>query len=276
MEKVSIESITPEDAKLYLSFNTMNRNISSARVAFYLQQMIDGHWRLTNDAIIFADDGTLLNGQHRLLALTKFDKPQKFIIGTGFPKDTIIVMDTGKARTSADAMKISEIPNSSAVASIVKRYYLLTQKNTAITTSGGGPKTNVNAKLGNQKIIDIYNENAELYQDIAKISDSLYGQIRLLTKTEIGGYMIYLLLEKKKDMDKVLKFFSGIISTTQSESKTLETLRVRLLRDSTNTLKMPATVKQKLIIKAWNYFDKGKEVQSLVYDQNRDDEIWFE
>ena len=77
----SIEKITPAIAKSMLTKNTCNfRRPDQARVTRYSDEQSRGKWKLTGDAIVFANTGELLNGQHRLLAVIKSGVTCEFVV----------------------------------------------------------------------------------------------------------------------------------------------------------------------------------------------------
>ena len=66
----TIEKITPILAESYLERNQLgNRHVTMRRVRLYAQMMREGKWELNGEAIIFDEDGHLMNGQHRLKCL---------------------------------------------------------------------------------------------------------------------------------------------------------------------------------------------------------------
>lgn len=106
-EKVEIKVITPEYADRLLEKNTSNRNLRRDHVTNLARDMAEGAWRLNNDAICIANDGTLLNGQHRLNAIIKSGKPIKMLVAEGFSPDTYKVLDGGAKRSVADQLNIT-------------------------------------------------------------------------------------------------------------------------------------------------------------------------
>lgn len=106
-EKVEIKIITPEFAERLLEKNTSNRNLRRDHVATLARDMAEGAWRLNNDAICIANDGTLLNGQHRLNAIIKAGKPIKMLVAEGFAPETYKVLDGGAKRSVADQLNIT-------------------------------------------------------------------------------------------------------------------------------------------------------------------------
>ena len=61
--------ITPDMAAQMLERNTMNRNISQLNVTRYANDMASGAWEQNGETIKIAEDGTILDGQHRLWAI---------------------------------------------------------------------------------------------------------------------------------------------------------------------------------------------------------------
>ena len=60
--------MTPALARRYLKGNTSNRKPRNHHVERYANDMRAGLWAFAAEPIKIADDGTLLDGQHRLMA----------------------------------------------------------------------------------------------------------------------------------------------------------------------------------------------------------------
>lgn len=70
--EVRFETITPQRAKELLANNFHNRNLSRPRVHYYAELMKRGEWDGENgESIKIAEDGTLVDGQHRLAAIVE-------------------------------------------------------------------------------------------------------------------------------------------------------------------------------------------------------------
>jgi hypothetical protein len=102
--KATLKVITPKDAEKLLGRNTINRSVRSRRVDQYAKQIKDGQWRVTGEAIKVANDGTLLDGQHRLLAVIKAGIPAEFFVVDGLDPEVFKVLDSGLSRTNGDAL----------------------------------------------------------------------------------------------------------------------------------------------------------------------------
>lgn len=104
-----IKEITPKEAEQFLSTNEGNRNISNAKAQEYSRYMREGSWRTTGQGLTFSEDGNLLDGQHRLVAVALYGKPVTFLVVTLRPIDgkgpltaTALPLDRGKMRSISD------------------------------------------------------------------------------------------------------------------------------------------------------------------------------
>ena len=86
-----------------LGLTVINRRLSPARVASYVEEMASGRWVFSPDPIVVSEDGYLVNGQHRLLAAGaiewKEDAPQLLVVW-GVDRKSALLMD--EARRSAN------------------------------------------------------------------------------------------------------------------------------------------------------------------------------
>lgn len=104
--KIILETITPTLAQSYLDTMGPNRAPTRSRVRLYASEMLAGKWRLTHQAIAFNCDGSLRDGQHRLLAIVLSGKTQQMYVARGLNNEALKFIDTHKARTDADAFAI--------------------------------------------------------------------------------------------------------------------------------------------------------------------------
>lgn len=108
-ENFAAVDVTPELAKVIIDHgNYENRKIRPLVVKKYAKAMLDGDWRYSPETISIADNGRLLNGQHRLLAVIESGVTCKFLFATGFDEEVFKVLDRGTARSAADALKMDK------------------------------------------------------------------------------------------------------------------------------------------------------------------------
>ena len=117
--KARIVTITPGVAKEMLINNTHNRKVSESKVHLWAESMKRGEWTLNGEAIKIADDGTILDGQHRLYAVIESGVTIQSLVVSGLPKQSQETMDTGKQRTLADVLTLRGYRNATDVSGIV-------------------------------------------------------------------------------------------------------------------------------------------------------------
>lgn len=100
------ENITPKKAEHYLNKNTCNRALREGVVERYAADMKAGKWTECAAPIVFYDDGSIADGQHRLYAIIESGTSQNFFVRHGFPKTASLNIDTGAHRTFIDNVRI--------------------------------------------------------------------------------------------------------------------------------------------------------------------------
>lgn len=94
--------ITPEIADGLLKTNAKNRPISMKTVEKYRALMADSKWQPDiGTPICTSVSGHLLNGQHRLLAITALEMPIIMNVSFGVSENALMFFDDGRPRTTA-------------------------------------------------------------------------------------------------------------------------------------------------------------------------------
>lgn len=127
--KTRIEQLTPILAAKYLEKNANNRTISQALVDRYAADMAAGNWGVTHQGIAFDNEGNLLDGQHRCLAVIKSGATVQLMVTRDLPSVvssngidlfTRDLCDGGKNRSLANHLQISHgYANSTSIAGAV-------------------------------------------------------------------------------------------------------------------------------------------------------------
>jgi hypothetical protein len=118
--KSTIKTITPANAESLLKKNKNNRTVRPRRVDQYAKQIVSGQWQVTGEAIKIALDGSLLDGQHRLLAVIKAGIPTEFLVVEGLDPNVFKVLDSGLMRSAGDALSSVGFTSSKETASIAR------------------------------------------------------------------------------------------------------------------------------------------------------------
>lgn len=105
LRKTVIELMTVERALELLSKNINNRTIRPWKVDDYLLEMQSGRWDAQRRVIQITPEGHLGNGQHRLTALVKYDKPLFMAIEYDVPIQEAILGDVMTSKGYVDLRK---------------------------------------------------------------------------------------------------------------------------------------------------------------------------
>lgn len=103
-----IMKVTPEVAAMWLDKNiSNNRNPKKTSITAYAEDMVNGNWGLSPDAIAFDQNGILFNGQNRLNAIVKSGVTINAFVVFGFPmhKKDFLNLDNGAKRTFRDMIR---------------------------------------------------------------------------------------------------------------------------------------------------------------------------
>ena len=96
------------------------RSINKANLDKMSISLENGFWDESNgESVKFDTNGSLIDGQHRVLCVLKTGVPMKTLVVYGCPPKSIETIDTGKSRSLGDILKINGYGNSNQVASIV-------------------------------------------------------------------------------------------------------------------------------------------------------------
>ena len=96
-------SMSPEFAwKLFSEINFRNRNVDMSKVKYYISLIQKDLWHNTHQGMAIYEDGSLSDGQHRLLAIGYCNKNVTLKITSGILLEASNGIDIGKKRTTRD------------------------------------------------------------------------------------------------------------------------------------------------------------------------------
>jgi hypothetical protein len=127
MKKPSVEimNVTPQMAENWLEQNSdRNRKLREAKVAQYVADILAGRWRLSDQAISFDINEALVNGQHRLHAVVRADKPILSLVMKNLPTEAMLVLDGGMKRSTDDNFGMYGCEYPKNCGSTVRRVFL--------------------------------------------------------------------------------------------------------------------------------------------------------
>lgn len=252
-----MENVTPEQASQWLERNTHNRKLRTHQVAAMVRDIQEGRWQWNGDSIKFADDGTLLDGQHRLHAIVESGQPVLTLVVSGLAKTTQATMDTGTKRSGADVLKLNGEKNYTVLAAALRSAILW---DAGIRNMGGGNRVTTNGDL-----VDYLEAHPEM-RDYVEAYNTLRRGLRL--PASVGVTAIKLFTEI--DAEDAKYFFERLASGEGLyRGEPIFEARRLLKEDEATTSNTRAgrtsTWKMAILIKSWNKFRNGETVKQLSY-----------
>lgn len=256
-----VVDLTPELAEQLLGRNTHNRNVRTAHVKKLAGAMKRGEWSFNGEALKVADDGTILDGQHRILAVIEADVTVQVLIIEGVPKEAQDTMDTGRARTLADTLKLSGEPDANNLAAALRMLYAYEQ--TGLPSVIG----NVNPTI--RECVELLDRHPGLRESVKySNSSSKYHANKMIVKSQVAGlHYIFSVAQSEED---ATRFFDLLGSGDGLKiGDPIHTLRERLLDDLHNKQGRANRLglKQKLafIVRAYNGWLDGETLTRLMW-----------
>ena len=182
---IEMTTITPPMASIMLQNNAENRKLNNTHVEFLADQILSGKWQNNGQTIVIADDGTLMDGQHRLSAIIKANKSTKLGLCTGAPRAAMATIDNGKPRSTVDVLSIINAPNAALISSAMKILYKFDHG--AININGGGKMKMPNA------VVLLTLEQMQLLVDVnilAKLAKSISRNTRLKPSNVFAAFYL--------------------------------------------------------------------------------------
>lgn len=161
---VSVEVITPGKADDYLATMVKNRTVSVRSEDQYVRAILTNNWD-PSSMIAFDEDGHLIDGQHRMLAVKKANMPATFTVLRGVPRESMF--DIGRPRSVTDNLRITGIIDESFVS----------KNHTAVATFC--------IKLNKGRDGEKYSPN-EIAQFISKHAETMTTAIQMCIKNGTG------------------------------------------------------------------------------------------
>lgn len=255
IEKVTIE---PNIARSWLElYNTKNRFLSRTRAERLAQANRNGEWLFNAQPIQFATDGTLLDGQHRLLACVLSDIAIESLVIWGVDANSQHTMDMGKPRSVADILALEGYAQHFALAALAKRIALYKAKGLRYALH----QSNV------QTPGEILKEARELANPQRHVAEAkAIARVLRLNPTVVGLFMW--ITDQIDEVDSNF-FWSRLRSGVDlRDGQAIYALRVWATDPSRDTMtnnSQSRTVHGAMIAKAWSKFRTGETVARLNF-----------
>jgi hypothetical protein len=128
----SVELISPTVANELLTRNTINRKVKPAQVDELSRMIRAGKWTCNGSTIVIAEDGTLLDGQHRLLAVVATKTAVPMIVARNVPKSSMPTIGSEIPRKARDVLQMHGFKNTTALASVARMLMAFRDRNASL------------------------------------------------------------------------------------------------------------------------------------------------
>jgi hypothetical protein len=185
---------TPEDAEKALLHNGGNRRVRLSHVQGIAAQMQKGLWRLAQP-IMFDEDGDLLDGQHRLLAIYFGNLIAELMVMIVPRQDDLFaVLDNGNSRSSADTLQTSGINGVSAAAAGAAKFLYRYEHNQM-----GVFKQPKVLKMSNFEVLNYVRAHPEIVEAAREVTDDYPTAVTAIGDRGVAAAFGYLVNQRYED-----------------------------------------------------------------------------
>lgn len=258
------ENITPAKAQEYLNSSMGNRPISKPTVHSYADTMKQGGWMMNGVPIVFDIEGHLLDGHHRLEAITLAGIPVKMDVCRGVQSEAFTTYDCGRHRSLGQLLAMQSVKNYNTVGSVVACTETLVR--TGRIYSNNSVIAGHQRKRTNTESYEIYTRDPKGYNQAAEDAVRLVHTARILNASWIGGLIYYLTNTGGYNRKYVLDFFDSLCSLDDGAIQPANMLRKRILKEKLSNTNLIASQLFAFICIAWNAYVCGKELKFVRYN----------
>ncbi len=249
----AVTFITPAQALEMIKANAENqRNVSAKNLIRIENNFRKESFVLNGESLIRSESKRILDGQHRLHACVNTQEGFWTVFVDNIPDAYFATIDSGKARSFADVLKIRGDSYPSLLAPAAQR--LGEYMKSARSVGNSRP-------LSNNELNDVVEQSPQLSDSVRFCSKMVHG----LTSAANIAWLHFLATDGGcgERMEEFLqKLGSG---TMLSDDSPVYWLRKRLEANRISKAKLPAREIIALIIKAWNAYASGTPVKSLKW-----------
>lgn len=258
--------ITPEIAKELLDANTNNRNVRKQNLNNIQDDMRNNRWVFNGDAIRMDNNGVIIDGQHRLLAVEKTGVTISCLLITNLPPEARGTIDGPARRTPADELKMLGYTNAHELAAITKAMIRYQRKGLEAGVDQQNGKSRTLPMTTGMVVTEV--KNNPVIEELTHTSSR--RKYKNITKTI--GAILYFVFSNLPDDHAVqdADYFFLHLRDGANLSSDSPILKLRNTLDklyNKKIVKPSDTYTAAITIKAWNAFRTGTTIKGLSYRQ---------
>lgn len=254
VEDIRYIVVTPKLAAAMLERNTRNRPKRDRDVDDWSGEQSAGRWLTTHQGIGFDRNGVLVDGQHRLEAIIDSGVEVRMPVAVGLDPAVFDVIDTGRKRSTQDALALLGEGRTTLMASIMRLGYLYDNDMTEL---------GIRYRVQTAALMDYVKGREELIRAAAEFA----GKIRA-AKTMVGSaagtahYLLHRDLPKRahRMVDAFLEATLDGVGLTRDDACYV----LRRVCGNTNN-RRDAITHLALVLKAWSQYSQGRKVTTLMW-----------
>lgn len=250
--------MTPEMASEILETrNKRNRTISKELVNRISRAIKNDQWIYNGQPIIFDNNGLLIDGQHRLTAIAKSGAAVELLLVNDVnDKKAFRTIDECKPRSFSCNLSADDVSNSTAVAAVSKLFYAIYRCK----------------DLSQFKLYTHAFSNIELFEFLEQVpfiheAAKMAGKSREFCTVSLMGaaLTVFMLIDESKARE-----FHYIFCEEEYPYRDhpIKRLKGKLIKGNMRTgKKLKKLEKLALIFKAWSYWQQGRVVKNLSWNE---------
>lgn len=247
--KPEVEIIDPARAEELLGRMAPNRNTRPSKIERYANDMAEGRWLPTGEAIKVTPDGRVIDGEHRLRAIIKADVAIETLIVYGIEATHRVAMDTGATRTFADHLKFQGERECTNLAAAV---LALWQRHT------GNPRTRPD--VSHQQLTEMLDDHPGIRHSV-QATRPAHAALRVSHGLCAALHYDMTAIEPEDADDFWHRLATG---TEMHERHPVLVLRKRLQENAMQLgKKLDKLMVHAYIVKSWNFYRDGKDVSFI-------------
>lgn len=252
------ETITPALAEQWLEKNKQNRPLRDHHVVSLAKEMKEGRWMLNGEAIVFDENGDLLDGQHRLWAA--FDHGQTFqsVIVRGVDPASFGTIDSGMKRSAGDVLAKAGVQYGTLVGAAIRlvHFYATGRRDHTIVQ-----------RMSNAETLELLDQYPRIKVAVELVGPS--AALKAIISQTAMTAAVYFMLE---DDAEATREFVEVIASGEGLKRGDARLTLRNLLINAKGLgrRMHHRIQFALTIKAWNAWRTGRELTSLRFIESED------
>lgn len=253
-----LATVTPAIAKKILDeHNGRNRNLGQTTVRRYRKDMEAGVWTFAGDPLRFDVDGILIDGQHRLRAVSQLSDPDAaivFNIMTGLPHETIQTFDQGRKRDAGQQLGLLGIKNGTTVAAAVR---LTLQWDAGSRTASSLRKSESSASTA--QVEKWIAENADVIETVNEQQSMLRN-----CPAPGGPTMAAALITHRINPDAQIEFFTALAEGGEPKGSPILALDRKLVGLQRSSRRVRPNEYLVMILRTWTAWRKNLTMTRLV------------